>query len=239
MGTMKLDPILTKATRLARSGKYEGAIKILLPEANRYNGSFRYCYLLAVCCLHTGDFGGALSYFKAARDIKMRHPGALLGFAVLYLRRQEIDKAVDYYLEVQELDEKNRIAKKALKIIRTYAGTGNMSAWLDSGELPKLFPPIPRPGISPDRVLAAAAALFAALGLGWAALVGLRLLPNPFMHRGDRRGITEITLAGEDRADPVETGTMRPSTSRGRSGSREMALSNTTGTMPSRVFRVS
>jgi tetratricopeptide (TPR) repeat protein len=203
---MKLDPILTKATRLARSGKYEGAVKILLPEVSRYNGSFRYCYLMAVCGLHTGDFGGALSYFKAAREIKMRHPGVLLGFAALYLRRREIDRAVDYYLEVQELDEKNRIAKKALGIIRKYAGTGNISSWLDSGELPKLFPPIPRPGVSPDQVLIAAAAVMAALGLCWAVLAGFRVIPNPFTRRGDRRGITEIALAGEERTDPVETG---------------------------------
>jgi tetratricopeptide (TPR) repeat protein len=203
---MKLDPILTKATRLARSGNYEGTIRTLVPEINRYNGSFRYFYLLAVSCLHTGDFGGALTYFKVARDIKMRHPGVLLGFAVLYLRRGEIDKAVDFYLEVQELEEKNRIAKKALKVIRTYAGSGNFSAWLDSGELPKLYPPIPPAGLSWSRVLISAAAVFAVLVLFAGILFTFNIIPNPFIHRGDRRGIAEITLAREDREQPVETG---------------------------------
>jgi tetratricopeptide (TPR) repeat protein len=203
---MKLDPILTKATRLARSGNYTGAIKSLLPEVNRYNGSFRYCYILAVSSLHVGDFGNALSWFKAARELKINHPGVLLGFAVLYLRRGEIDRAVDFYLDAQELDEKNRIAKKALGIIRKYAGTGNFSAWLDSGDLPKLFPPIPPAGLSPARIAVCAAAVFAALGIFWAVLVSARVLPNPVIRRGDRRGITEITLAREERADPVETG---------------------------------
>jgi tetratricopeptide (TPR) repeat protein len=203
---MKLDPILTKATRLARSGNYEGAIRTLVPEINRYNGSFRYFYLLAASCLHVGDFGGALTYFKVARDIKIRHPGVLLGFAVLYLRRGEIDKAVDFYLEVQELDEKNRVAKKALKIIRTYAGAGNFSAWLDSGDLPKLYPPIPSAGISRNRVLAATAALVVALALFTGLLLNFRIIPNPFILRGDRRGITEIGLEREDREQPVETG---------------------------------
>ncbi|MDR0622833.1 MAG: tetratricopeptide repeat protein [Treponema sp.] len=203
---MKLDPILTKATRLARSGNYEGAVRTLVPEINRYNGSFRYFYLLAVSCLHVGDFGGALTYFKVARDIKIRHPGVLLGFAVLYLRRGAIDKAVDFYLEVQELDEKNRIAKKGLKIIRTYAGAGNLSAWLDSGDLPKLYPPIPPAGLSWNRVLIFAVAAFAVLSLFTGFLFHFRILPNPFIHRSDRKGITEISLEREEREQPVETG---------------------------------
>ncbi|MDR1279062.1 MAG: tetratricopeptide repeat protein [Treponema sp.] len=203
---MKLDPILTKATRLARSGNYNGAIKILTPEVNRYNGSFRYCYLMAVSCLHVGDFGGALAYFKAARDMKIRHPGVLLGFAVLYLRRGEIDRAVDFYLEVQELDKKNRIAQKALVIIRKYAGAGNFSAWIDSGELPKLFPPIPPAGFSPARVAILTAAVLAILGIFCTVLVSARVLPNPFKRRSGRQEIAEITLTREDRADLVETG---------------------------------
>jgi tetratricopeptide (TPR) repeat protein len=203
---MKLDPILTKATRLARSGKHEGAMKILMPEANRYNGSFRYCYLMALCCLYTGDFGNALSYFKAARDMKIRHPGVLLGFAVLYLRRQEIERAVDFYLEVQELDEKNRIARKALGIIRKYAGAGNFSAWLDSGDLPKLFPPFPRAGFSREQIIISTAAALAVLALLWVFLTGTGLIANPLGRRGDRRGIPEITLTWQERAEPVETG---------------------------------
>jgi tetratricopeptide (TPR) repeat protein len=203
---MKLDPILTKATRLARSGNYEGAVRTLIPEVNRYNGSFRYFYLLAVSCLHVGDFGGALTYFKVARDVKIRHPGVLLGFAVLYLRRGEIDKAVDFYLEVQELDEKNRIAKKALKIIRTYAGSGNFSAWLDSGDLPKLYPPIPSAGLSWNRILVSAAAGAAVLAFSAGILINFRIIPNPFIHRGDRKGIAEISLEREEREQPVETG---------------------------------
>jgi tetratricopeptide (TPR) repeat protein len=161
---------------------------------------------MAVSCLHVGDFGGALAYFKAARDMKIRHPGVLLGFAVLYLRRGEIDRAVDFYLEVQELDEKNRIAQKALEIIRKYAGAGNFSAWIDSGELPKLFPPIPPAGFSPARIAVIAAAALAALGIVWIVLVSARVLPNPFIRRSGRQEIMEITLVREDQADPVETG---------------------------------
>jgi tetratricopeptide (TPR) repeat protein len=203
---MKLDPILTKAASLARSGNYGGAIKVLMPEVNRYNGSFWYSYLMAVSCLHTGDFSSALMYFKAARDVKIRHPNVLLGFAVLYLRRGELDRAVDFYLEVQELDEKNRIAQKALGAIRKYAGLGDFSGWLDSGELPKLFPPIPRAGFPWERVLISAAAVLVVLGGLWGFLTASGVISNPLKRRSGRQEIMEISLAREDQADPVETG---------------------------------
>ncbi|MDR2133984.1 MAG: tetratricopeptide repeat protein [Treponema sp.] len=203
---MKLDPILTRATRLARSGNYEGAIKTLEPEVNRYYGSFRYYYLLGVSCLHVGDFGGALTYFRLAHDVKIRDPLALLGLAVLYLRRGETDRAVDFYLDVQELDEKNRTAKKALKVIRRYAGADTFSAWLESGRLPGLYPPIPSPGLSPDRILAAAAAVLAVLALCFGILVRTNLVPNPFGHRGGRKVHAGISLSGEERNEPVQTG---------------------------------
>jgi tetratricopeptide (TPR) repeat protein len=203
---MKLDPILTKATRFARSGNYAGAIRTLEPEVNRYYGSFRYYYLLGVSCLHVGDFGGALTYFRLAHDVKIRDPLALLGLAVLYLRRGETDKAVDFYLDVQELDEKNRTAKKALKVIRKYAGADTFSAWLESGRLPSLYPPIPSPGLSLVRIFIAAAAVLAALALCFGILVQTRLLPNPFNLRGSRKVNSELSLNREERSEPVQIG---------------------------------
>jgi hypothetical protein len=203
---MKLDPILTKATRLARSGNFDGAIKTLEPEVNRYLGSFRYYYLLGVSCLHSGDFGGALTYFKLAREVKIRDPQVLLGMAVLYLRRGNTQRAVDYYLEVQDLDENNRIVKKALKVIRKYAGQDNLSAWIESGKLPKLYPPIPSEGFSLRQLLVPAAAA-AVLLLGCGLLIRFRVLPNPFKAPGGgRQGSTEIYLDRDEKREPVENG---------------------------------
>ncbi|MDR1319069.1 MAG: tetratricopeptide repeat protein [Treponema sp.] len=203
---MKLDPILAKAARFARSGKYESAIRTLEPEDNRYYGSFRYYYLLGVSCLHVGDFGGALNYFRLAQDVKLRDPLVLLGLAVLYLRRGETDRAVDFYLDVQELDEKNRIAKRALKVIRKYAGADSFSAWLESGKLSSLYPPVPSPGLSPNRIFIAAAAVLAALALCFGALVKTRIVPNPFARRDGRKLISEISLNREERNEPVQIG---------------------------------
>jgi len=153
---MKLDPILTKASRLARSGKYEAAIRLLQPEVNRYHGSFRYYYLLGASCLHSGDTGGALTYFRLAHETNSKNPLAILGLAVLYLRRGETDRAVDLYLDVLELSPKNRIAKRAMKLIRKYAGTEAFSALLlETGKISSLFPRVPFAGFYRKEILAA------------------------------------------------------------------------------------
>ncbi|MDR2101729.1 MAG: tetratricopeptide repeat protein [Treponema sp.] len=202
---MKLDPILTKATRLARRGNYNSAIKTLEPEVNRYYGSFRYYYLLGTSCLYTGDFGGALTYFKLAREIKMRDPSVLLGLAVLYLRRGETDRAVDFYLEVQELDEHNRIAKKALRVIRKYAGLENLSHWLESGGLSRLYPPLPALPLTLRRVGVPLAAILLTVLLTGTVLFKLRILPLPFRD-AEREGLATSALAREEQDAPVQIG---------------------------------
>jgi tetratricopeptide (TPR) repeat protein len=202
---MKLDPILTKATRFARRRNYQGAIKTLEAEVNRYHGSFRYYYLLAVSCLYVNDYQGALTYFKLARDVKIRDPQVLLGMAVLYLRRGETDRAVDFYLEVQELDVKNRIAARALKIIRKYAGRDNISAWLESGDLPRLYPPLPPLPFSVDRLVKPAAAVFGAALAASLILALAGVIPVPGS-RGKRPVISGSALEKADREKPVEVG---------------------------------
>jgi tetratricopeptide (TPR) repeat protein len=203
---MKLDIVLTRAARLARRGNYYGAIKTLESEENRYLGSFRYYYLLAVSFLHAGDFGGAFTNFKRAREMKMRDPGVLLGIAVLYLRRGETARAVDLYLEVQELDEKNKIARRALNIIRKFAGKDRLSEWTDSGKISRLFPPLPPRPLTPGSVLVPAAALVLFIAVFYAVLVRFRVLPGPQFRRGNRAIASESLLDRADREQPVETG---------------------------------
>jgi tetratricopeptide (TPR) repeat protein len=199
---MKLDSILTRATRLAKSGNYERTIRTLEPEVNRYHDSFRYYYLLGISCLHVDDFSGALDYFRLAQKVKMRDPLAILGMAALHLRRGEIDQAVDCYLEVEEIDSKNRTAQKALKIIRKYSGKDAFQAWRDSGKLHTLYPPIPSAGLSWSRLIIVAAAAVAAMMI----LFGiLEKPPNPFAKQGRTR-ITEYVLNAEERSEPVQTG---------------------------------
>jgi tetratricopeptide (TPR) repeat protein len=202
---MRLDPILTKAIRLARRRNFRGAIDTLEVEgANRYHGVFRYYYVLAVACLHVSDFKGALEYFRLARKVKARDPLTLLGMGVLYLRRGETAEALEYYLEAQDLDPKNRIAIRALGIIRKYGGQDRLSDWLESGELHKLYPPLPKLPLSPRHFLLPLAGLSGILVVLGLLLIQLRVIDLPF--RGSRISIAAAVLEREDRERPVETG---------------------------------
>jgi hypothetical protein len=194
----KLDPILTNAAKLAEKRNYSGAVRILSTEVNRYYGSFSYYYLFGVTCLYAGDFGGAKTYFDLARKAKIRDPLVLLGLAVLYLRRGETNRAVEFYLEVQELDEKNRLARKALNVIRKNAGAEKFAAWIDTGKLRILYPPIPVSAAFRKWPAIPAAILILAAGLG----LFLRLRPS----RRNPRVIAEIVLDQGDRESPMASG---------------------------------
>ena len=200
---MKLDPILTKAVRLARKKKYDVAITILETEATRYYGSFTYYYLLGVSYLHSKIFGVALTYLKQAYKLKMRDPNTLLGLAALYLNHGDTDKAVDLYLEVQSIDATNRIAKRALKIVRKFPGSENISEWIDSGRLPTLFPPIPKLDVSKKGLalgfVTGAAVLCIFFGI--AHIAGMTSLG-----RSQREIPAGITLTAEERDMPVQVG---------------------------------
>ena len=203
---MRLDPILSKASRLARSGKYETAIRTLEPEVNRYHGSFRYYYLLGSSCLRAGDFGGALTYFRLAHEANRRDPLAILGLAVLYLRRSEADRAIDYYLDVLEIDPQNRVAKRAMNVIRKQAGTDAFIAWLEAGRLSTLYPPIPFPGFSLKEILIALAILLVLCTVTFTVLVQYKIIANPFRPRGSRQTIPEFSLTNEERMAPMQSG---------------------------------
>jgi tetratricopeptide (TPR) repeat protein len=202
---MKLDTLLSKAARHAKKGEFENALNILKAEEDRYNGSFKYYYLYAVICLHSGGYVEALSYFRLARQIKMNDPSIMLGLAVLYLKRMNTVQAVDYYLDVQELAPGNKIAKKALAVIRKYSSSEELSDWMTPERLVQLFPPIPSPGLSLRTVITATAALLAVFILSYTLLVTFRVLPSPIKKR-DARPTAEFVLSGQERRAPVETG---------------------------------
>ena len=118
---MSLEPMV-KAYKLARRGKFDGAIRILEPIESRYYSSFNYYYLLGLCYINSRVYGAALANFRKARDLKGSDPRALLGLAALYLNHGDTDRAVDSYLDILELDEHNKLAGKALKIIQKTLG---------------------------------------------------------------------------------------------------------------------
>jgi tetratricopeptide (TPR) repeat protein len=199
---VKLDPILTRAVRVLWRGKYGDVITLLEPEVVRYHDSFNYYYILGSACLRAGDLGGAFTYYKRAREIKMLEPLVLLGMAVYYLHRGDTGKAVDLYLEVLDLDPRNRIAKRGLQVLRTHGSAGGIQGWIDSGKAPRLFPPVPKPPLSPVRALIPAALVLLALTAG----ILLRLGVFSPAASAERAGLPGIALEREDREMPVQVG---------------------------------
>ena len=199
---MKLDPVLTRTIRLLRRRKYGDVIRILESEIFRFRDSFKYYYILALACLKVNDFGGALDFFKRARDIKKRDVHTLLGLAVLFMRRGDTDRAIDLYLEVQEIDPKNRIAKKALNMIRKYGGTENSDTWVETGKLSMLYPPIPKLPFSKKTVFIP---LIFILLAGTAFLLYHLNIFNPFeKSSAGRRDLSLTMLDQEERDAPVQ-----------------------------------
>jgi tetratricopeptide (TPR) repeat protein len=201
---MKLDPVLTKAVRFARRGRHNDAITLLESEENRYFGSFTYNYLLGLSYLHTGVFGAALSCFKRAREQKMRDPGVLLGIAALYLNHGDTDRAIDLYLEVQDLEEHNPIVKRALRVIRKNGGAENISAWIESGRLHTLFPPLPK--TSPGSVLLRCAGITALLCSVVLGLAQFDIYLFPFLEPPRREGTADTGLVKDEIDAPMQTG---------------------------------
>ncbi len=203
---MNADSLLAKAARLARSRRYGEAIRLLEPEVVRYHDSFRYYFILGYSCLQAGDFGGSFTYFRRAREIKMRDPAVLLGLAALHLRRGETDRAIDLYLDILEKESGNRIAQRALDVVRKRGDPEVLGAWIEAGKLVRIYPPAPSVPGSARRAALIVGGTFLALSVSVLALLALGILASPFSPGMERPGLEGTDLAAEDREGPVQIG---------------------------------
>jgi len=201
---MKVDPILNKAVSLAKKRNFDAALKILKDEEDRYYGSFKFYYLYGLFCLYSGNFVEAKENFDMAKKIKMKDTSTMLGQAVLHLRKINTSQAVDYYLDILELDPNNKIAKKALFTIRKNSASEALSDWM-SDNLSKLFPPIPSPALEPAAVVKGALFISAAVILTLIVLLNFKVLSSPFKKQ-NLRVTTDFALSNQERNEPVETG---------------------------------
>ncbi|MCL1994525.1 MAG: tetratricopeptide repeat protein [Spirochaetes bacterium] len=216
---MKNDLIMNRAISLAKSKKYDSAIRMLESGEHLYEGTFRYAYLMAVICLYSGNNVGAFKNFNKAREIKMRDPHVLLGMAALYMKRGETEKAINCYLDVKDIDPKNKTASKALAIIRKHAGLESFAVWRDSGQVVRLYPPLPSVDFSLKRVLVPGVSIIGALALCFGLLLTFDIFPanllpahllpgNLFPGRQAaapvNRSAAQFMLTAAERAAPVQ-----------------------------------
>jgi hypothetical protein len=137
----------------------------------------------------------------------MLEPSALLGMAVYYLHRGDTAKAVDLYLEVLEKEPRNRIAKKALQVLRKYGGAEGIQVWIDSGRSRQLFPALPALPLTAGRILLPLAGVVLVFALAGGVLAATGVIPgvNPLgKASSERAGLAGIALEREERETPVQ-----------------------------------
>ena len=212
--------ILEQAKKQFAKGNYQQVINILEPHVTQYvasgdtkdvmynasfNKSFPFYLYLGLACLHAGDIGGAVDYLTCARRIKMTDPDLLCAQAVLFLRRGDTARAIDYYLEAIEYNPNHELARSGLDFIRVHNTPEAIGEAVQSGEIKKFYP---RPGVQSyikKRIIfftCIVAAVFVAV-LAVTILVKFSLsrrTPN-----NNRADLSAFALLSDEKARPIDT----------------------------------
>lgn len=194
---------IESAKKMMSLRDFEGAIKILQSRAENYEDSFDYFCTLGIACLYSGDAGLASYNFELARRIKMNDTRLLLGQAAIFLRRGDTERAIQYYLEILELNPQCQIAKKALNFLREIHGDyETICRYLDSGKIEKFYPPI---GINPKKIWAFVASGIIGIFVG---IIVVNLILNTQNsnrnYNSDRADLSELALTSYEEKNPQE-----------------------------------
>ena len=142
---------LEKAHSLLQRRKFSYVISLLESGNNPeiYRESFDYFLTAGLACLYLGDTGSAGAYFQRARHIRMTDPTLLNAQAVLFLRRGDTDRAIEYYLDVLDYAPGNKTALSAMEFIKTHGSYDELCKAVDSGDIERFYPPL---GVNPDTI---------------------------------------------------------------------------------------
>ena len=188
---------LTVARVLLRRRSFAKALTILEGSEELYHDSFDYWLTYGIACLYVGDFSYANSCFQQARKIRVTDTMLLLGQAVLFLRRGDTDRAIQYYLDVLDGDPENKIAQNAMEFIRTKGNYETIREWDASGKLKNFYPSL---GVNP---LTLARILFS-LALGVAIACGILHFVRPDVLSQGRADLSALTLTVEESRNAQE-----------------------------------
>ena len=190
---------LELAKSLLRRRKFSLAITYLESRSDIYENDFEYLVTLGIACLYVGDVGNAMGYFGRARRIRINDVNLLLGQAAVFLRRGDTRTAMEYYLDVQELDPQNRIVREAKDFIRKNTDVSSaVRGMIDTGSIEKFYPPL---GINPDVVRNC---ILGGIFLGIVVSVFVLAFYPRSRHTGsDRMDISMLQLTNKKKKDPV------------------------------------
>ncbi len=194
---------LDRAERLFSAGRYAQAVTLLEPQVPVYRESQRFYYVLGASCLRTGDVSGAFAYLKRAEQLLPGNADVALALSALQVRRGETEKAVEGYLRVLEERPRDRLARRALSLIRREGSPERLAALVESGRIARIYPG----GFRIMRLALPSAALALVLAAAWLLLplavpAARRLLAGPPM----RPGVAAVVLSSSERSAPVTTG---------------------------------
>ena len=216
--------ILEQAKKQFAKGNYQQVISLLEPHVTQYvvsgntkdvlynasfNKSFPFYLYLGLACLHAGDIGGAVDYLTCAGKIKMTDPDLLCAQAVLFLRRGDTARAIDYYLDAIEYNPNHELARSGLDFIRTHNTPEAIGEAVQSGEIKKFYP---RPGVQSyikKRIIFFVSLAAIVVAAAIAVMVSVKLLSSIRFRSNrsnNRADLSAFTLLSDEKASPIDTG---------------------------------
>lgn len=181
------------ARRYMKCRKFADAISTLNAKRSSYEESFDFSYTLGLAFLYAGDTGSAAANFENARKIRLNDANLLLAQAVIFLRRGDTDRAVQYYLDILDLEPDNKNAKRALEFIRTHGDYEEICRWVDDGRIEHYYPPL---GVNPLKVRNCVLALLCGAVFGAAAVF---FWPKNYFKSTARADLSALMLTSSER----------------------------------------
>ena len=197
MGVGGVNPLKT-AKKLLRARKFPKVIALLEPLVIEYRDNCKFYCLLGTACLYVGDNGGAEAYFKRARQLKIKDPDVIAAQGALFLRRGEVTRAVEYYLEALEYDKNNRAAKRGLRFIKRHSNPEEMSEIVMTPRIKRVYPSL---GMH-------TAVIPVAVSLCFVLVAGLWFMRNyrtVLGVNGARADLAYLDLTADERIQPLDT----------------------------------
>jgi len=135
---------LEKAYVLLGKRKFKSVIILLEPMVLEYRDNQRFYKTLSLAYLYIGDYGGAEPYVRRARQLGPEDPDVDMALAALYLRRREITKALQIWLEVRNRYLDYKKAKIALDLVKKLGTADEGDKLLMDSVFPIFLPPLPK-----------------------------------------------------------------------------------------------
>jgi len=177
-------------THIAR-GKYDQAIRLLQSEIYLHRDDEDFFYLLGLAHLYVNDAGGAETFFNRCLELNPLNRSAKLGLGFALLRKRRINSAIEKFLAVLEVDPQNRIAHKALRLIRLNSET-ELAALFQNPGFSRHYPRVKSgfDGMNPKLIALVFLVPLLAVGAFWL----LNSQNNRSTNQDRRPGIPEIEI---------------------------------------------